>query len=108
MPSPAGRDTTADVSDPVAQALEELPDILGPHLRPLTDLLETVDGREGPFLELGAGPLRRALQASARLLERLAGVLPRFLGLVRGLVPGLGQLVVHLGEGLLQIVSGLD
>src|SRR5262245_34185435 len=108
MPSPAGRDTTADISDPVTHALEELPDILGSHLRTLTDLLETLDRRQGPFLQLGAGPLRRALQASPRLLERLAGVLPSFLGLVRCLVPGLGQLVVHFGEYLLQIVSRLD
>src|SRR5262249_52986955 len=108
MRSSARGDATADVRDPVPDALEELADVLGSPLPAPPDLLVTLAGRESPFLELGSGPLRRALEILPGPLQRLPRILSRLLGLVRRLVPGLGPLVIDLREHLLQIVRRLD
>ena len=50
------------------------------------------------------GPLGRARQALIGLLELVARVLARFRALLRRRVPTLGKLVVHMGEGFLQLI----
>src|SRR4029450_10280108 len=94
----------AQIGDAVAEALEELSGLVGAHL---AGLLETVDGGLRAVLQFGARPLGSALQAGAGLLEPFGGILARFLGLVRGRVPGLGERVVDLGKRLLQLVRRL-
>ena len=107
---PCNRETTsatqllAQIGDAVAEALEELPDLVGAHL---AGLLETVDGGLRAVLQFVARPFGSALQAGARLLEPVGRILARFLGLFGGRVPGLGERVVDLGERLLQLVSRL-
>jgi hypothetical protein len=49
------------------------------------------------------------LAAAAGLLERITGILARLHALLRRRVPSLGQFIVHMSEGFLQLIvqSGL-
>jgi len=69
----------AHIGDPVADALEKVPDFSGTQLHALTNLRDTLDGRLRTLLQLDARPRGRARQPCPRLLERIVESLPALL-----------------------------